>query len=258
MVAMDLAARGAPEGTTVVARSQTSGKGRFGRTWISPAGGLYMSFVLRPKSLTQPELVTLISAVAIVRGVKETSGLEPTIRWPNDVMIGRKKLAGVIALAQSHGGELDPVVVGIGVNCNTPLSQMHALSEEATTIANESGGTQDIAGLRDSILDSFSGLYDGWKAGADALKIWSAHLGTLGKQISVKLKTDETPFSCTARGVDGDGSLVVAKGRETTVIRMEDLDWLREGSYQFDNRRGISKERFSHRTPFYRRFERTL
>ena len=228
--AVDLAARGAPEGSTIVARSQTSGGGRLGRTWISPVGGLYMSFVLRPKNLPRPELITLISAVSVVRGVKNATGLEPTIRWPNDVMINRKKLAGVIAQAQSYGKELAQIVVGIGVNCNTSLSQLEALNGEATSIAEELGRNQDIPDLRDSILDSFSNLYEEWKGGADMAKTWGAHLGTVGKQITLKLKTAETPFSCLATGAGDDGTLVVTGRNETTVIYAEELEWLRETS----------------------------
>jgi len=225
-----LAARGAPEGTTVVARSQTSGKGRLGRTWVSPLGGLYMSYVIRPKSLIRPELVTLVSAVAVVRGINGTTGLRPTIRWPNDVMIDGKKLAGVVARAESHGSNLEHIVIGIGVNCNTPLSQLMVLNGEVTTLARESGRDQDIEVLRDSILDSFSSLYEEWKTGADMAKAWLAHLDTPGKLVSIKLKTNETPFSCVAKGTDDAGSLVVARGRRTTAINQEELEWLREES----------------------------
>jgi len=228
--AAELAARGAPEGTTVVARSQASGEGRLGRTWVSPAGGLYMSFVLRPRNLTRLELATLVSAVAVVQGIKDAAGLRTTIRWPNDVMVGGKKLAGVIARAESHGNTLSEVVIGIGVNCNTPLAQIEVQNEKVTTIAEELGRNQNTLVLRDSILESFSKLYEEWKTGAEMSKTWRGHLDTLGKQVSIKLKTNETPFSYIARGIDRAGGLVVAEGRTTKVINAEELEWLREGS----------------------------
>ena len=213
----------------MTAKSQTLGEGRLGRVWISPVGGLYMSFVLRPKGLARPELFTLTSSVAVVQGVRNTTGFEPTIRWPNDVMLNRKKLAGVIAQAQSLGKELTHVVVGIGVNCNAPVSETKILKGEATSIVEASGRNQDITALRDSILDSFSNLYNEWSGGADMARRWEAHLG-IPKVVTVKLKISETPFSCIARSVDGDGSLIVTKGRDTAVIRAEDLEWLREES----------------------------
>jgi BirA family transcriptional regulator, biotin operon repressor / biotin---[acetyl-CoA-carboxylase] ligase len=187
-----------------------------------------MSYVLRPRNLARPELATLVSAVAVVRGINKTTGLGPTIRWPNDVVISGKKLAGVIAQAGSRGNNLEQVVIGIGVNCNTPLAQIQVPKGEVTTIAEELGRNQDIAVLRNSILDSFSTLYDEWKTGADMSKAWRAHLDTLRKQVSIKLKISETPFSCVAKGVNHEGSLVVTRGRTTAVVNAEELEWLRE------------------------------
>jgi len=227
-VAKGLASMGAPEGTTVVAKSQSSGEGRLGRTWASPVGGLYMSFVLRPGRISRPELVTLVSAVAVVRGVNLATGLEPKIRWPNDVMVNGKKLAGVIAEAQSYRQELTQIIVGVGVNCNAQLSHLEGLKGEATSVSEELGMHEEISALKHSVLDSFSQLYDEWKAGEDMARIWIDHVGTLGKQVSIKLKTEETPFSCTAKNIDENGGLMVSRGHETAVVQAEELEWLRE------------------------------
>lgn len=227
-VARELASMGAPEGTTVVARSQTSGAGRLGRAWSSPVGGLYMSFVLRPGSIPRPELSTLVTAVAVLRGVKKATGLVPTIRWPNDVMLHGKKLAGVIAEAHSTRQDLTQMLVGVGVNCNSPVAHISALNGEATSIGEELGRHEEVSVLMHSVLDSFSQLYDDWKAGEDMTQVWRGHISTLGKRVSVKLKTGETPFSCLAKEVDADGSLLVERDPEPLVIRSEDLEWLRE------------------------------
>src|SRR5712692_6055625 len=132
-VAKALASMGAPEGTTVAAKSQSSGEGRVGRSWFSPAGGLYMSFILRPGNLQHPELVSLFTSVAVVQGVKHATGLSTKIRWPNDVMVGPKKLGGVIAEAQSYKQEITQVVVGVGVNCNAPLTSSSVPGTEVTS-----------------------------------------------------------------------------------------------------------------------------
>ncbi len=227
-VAKGLASMGAPEGTTVVARSQTSGEGRLGRAWVSPVGGLYMSFVLRPGNIQRPELFTLVSAVAVVRGVKKATGLVPAIRWPNDVMVGGRKLAGVVAEAQSVRQELIQVIVGVGVNCNSPVSHIDGLKGEATSIREELGRHEEISVLKHSVLDSFSQFYEVWKGGGDMAQAWRNHVGTLGKRLSVKLKTEETPFSCAAKEIGDDGSLLVEKDGEPVVVRAEDLEWLRE------------------------------
>lgn len=227
-VARELAAAGAPEGTTVVARSQTSGVGRLGRRWVSPDGGLYMSFVLRPGAIPRPEAVTLVSAVAVAEGIERSTGLSPSIRWPNDILLGGRKVAGIIAEAHSLGHELLQAIVGVGVDCNMPASEMRPLEGEATTLQMELGRQADISDIRRSILDSFSSLYDRWKAGHDLQREWSERVSTLGRRVLVKLKTEENPFSCEARGLEGDGSLSVSYAGGQRIISPEDLEWLRE------------------------------
>ncbi len=227
-IAKGLAAKGAPEGTTVVAKSQSSGKGRLGRSWVSPTGGLYMSFVLRPESISKPELITLVTAVAVVDGIKNANGLDTAIRWPNDIMARGRKLAGVIAEAQSDKRKITQVIVGVGVNCNAPVSNAAELGMEATSLTEELGKHSEISELKHSILDSFSHLYDRWRAGEDMMPLWKEHVFTLTKPVSIKLKTDETAFSYQAVGIDSEGNLIVDRDGKQTVVRAEDLEWLRE------------------------------
>lgn len=226
-VAREHAARGAPEGTVVVAKSQTSGAGRMGRSWVSPVGGLYMSFILRTK-LVKPELVTLVAAVAVAHGIKEATGLTSTIRWPNDILLKGKKLAGVIAEAESMRGEIDQIVVGVGVDCNALPSGVRALQEETTSLASELGRGVDVPDVMHSILGSFSALYERWVSGEDLRDTWVQEVQTIGKEVSIKLKTGENPFSCVAEGVDAEGNLVVSLVGESVAISAADLEWLRE------------------------------
>jgi BirA family transcriptional regulator, biotin operon repressor / biotin---[acetyl-CoA-carboxylase] ligase len=227
-VAKEYAARGATEGTTIVAKSQSSGTGRMGRPWVSPVGGLYMSFVLRPKKIVRPELVTLITSVAVVHGIRKATGLAPTIRWPNDIMLKGKKLAGVIAEAESKKGEIDQIVVGVGVDCNAPLSEMRVLKEGSTSLASELGRKVEVPEVMRYILDSFSALYERWGSGEDLRETWAQEVGTIGKEVSIKLKTGENPFSCVAEDTDAEGSLLVSLEGESVAISAADLEWLRE------------------------------
>ena len=199
-----------------------------GRTWVSPVGGLYMSFILRPAKLARPELATLLTAAAVVDGIRLSTGLDSSIRWPNDVTIRSKKLGGVIAEAQSRGGKVDQMIIGIGVDCNASSSEMGDLQPESTSIAGELGETVEISDVAQSILDSFSALYDRWTSGEDLREEWSQKVGTVGKEVSIKLKTGENPFSCVAEGIDAEGNLVVALEGESVAIGAEDLEWLRE------------------------------
>src|SRR5688572_27678266 len=121
-IASRLAQAGAEEGTTVVAERQTAGRGRHGRVWFSPTGaGLYVSVIVRPaRDESNDErpaaLLTLASGVAIAEAVRAVTGLPAEIKWPNDVLIGKRKLAGILAEAAVQAGTLQFVVVGFGVN----------------------------------------------------------------------------------------------------------------------------------------------
>ncbi len=227
-VAKGLAVMDAPEGTTVIAKSQSSGAGRHGRTWVSPAGGLYMSFILRPRNISKPELASLVGAFAVVQGVKRATNLSTKIRWPNDIMAGQRKLAGVIAEAQFTKQELVHVIVGVGLNCNAPMAGSEAAGLGATSLIEELGKPFEISDMKHSVLDSFAELYTLWQAGEDMVPLWKEHVGTVGKNVTVKMETDETPFSSKAVGVDSDGGLIVFQDGETKVLHAEDVEWLRE------------------------------
>lgn len=226
-VAMELANEGAPEGTTVIAKSQSSGRGRLGREWVSPTGGLYMSFIIRPTKISRPELAAMVGAVATAEGIGETTGLNPTIRWPNDVMVSGKKLGGVVAQSQASGAEVTVIVMGIGVNCNTPISASSGVTD-ATSLREQLGRGVEIPIVRGGILGSFSRLYQKWHQGAEMTAQWAPRLSTVGKEVLMKLKTEETPFSASARRLESDGSLVVEHSGRTQRITPEDLEWLRE------------------------------
>ncbi len=222
-IAKSYASMGAPEGTTIVAKSQSSGEGRLGREWSSPPGGLYMSFILRPEKISRPELASLISALAVVQGVKSSTGLKSRIRWPNDVMVENKKLAGIIAEGHSYRGEITQLVVGIGVNCNNRMKSSKV--DDATSLVDQLGKNFEVSEIKNSILDSFSSLYLRWRAGDDMMPLWKAHVGTIGKKLSVKPKTGETAFPSRAVGVDADGGLKLDNGE---TLRPEDVEWIRE------------------------------
>jgi len=226
-VASELASKGAPEGTTIVAKSQSAGRGRLGRAWVSPPGGLYMSFILRPGRIGRPEAMPLIGALAVVNGVNSLTGLRARIRWPNDIMVGSKKLGGVIAVAETYGREVTWVLVGVGVNCNAPISGLQTPGE-ATSIAEEVGKDVEIRKVRDSILESFSRLYERFKAGEDLAPLWKKSVSTIGKSVTIKMRAGETPFSCDAVGIAPDGGLVVSRSGVRSTVLAEEIEWLRE------------------------------
>ena len=226
--ANELAEKGAPEGTTVVARFQTAGEGRLGRVWASPPGGLYMSFILRPDKIAQPESIPLVSALAVVQGVSASTGLKPRIRWPNDIMMGFRKLGGVVADAQSYHDRITQVVVGIGVNCNATISGLEPGSGEATSLLEELDHPVEISEVKNSTLGAFAALYERLRVDEDLTPLWTENVGTLGKSVTLKLRADKEPFPCQVADITSDGGLIVMRDHAGTVVYAEDVEWLRE------------------------------
>ncbi|MEA3406991.1 MAG: biotin--[acetyl-CoA-carboxylase] ligase, partial [Chloroflexota bacterium] len=131
--AMMLAEQGAPEGTLVLAESQTAGKGRLGRRWFAPPySSLLMSLILRPPlAPAQAQRATMVCSLAIVEGVAAVTGLTPRLKWPNDILLRGKKLGGVLTELGVTRRQLDHVVVGMGLNVNVDLAALPRVAHPA-------------------------------------------------------------------------------------------------------------------------------
>ncbi|MCF8383788.1 MAG: biotin--[acetyl-CoA-carboxylase] ligase [Chlorobium sp.] len=165
LLAKKLAAEGAPEGTVVAADTQSAGRGRLGRSWISPAGrNLYFSLILRPSvaSLRIPQ-ITLLAAAAIHRALCAAfPSINAGIKWPNDILCGGRKLCGVLCEMQSEPGLTHFVVVGIGINVNQE-SFPEELQEKATSLRLETGAGVSRSELLAGALNRFEDLYLQWQ-----------------------------------------------------------------------------------------------
>ncbi len=118
-VAKALANEGEAEGLVVTAKTQVAGRGRMGRSWSSPEGGLYLSVILRPKVGAEDMLrLTVLACVPVAETIEEVSGCKTMVKWPNDIEIGGKKVAGLLVESASRGGEIAYMVLGIGINLN--------------------------------------------------------------------------------------------------------------------------------------------
>lgn len=195
-----LAAAGAADGTAVIAETQTQGRGRRGRVWKdAPGASLLLSVVVRT-SLPAARLPTLSIAagVAVAEALRAVSGLDARLKWPNDVLVGGRKIAGV--LLERHG---DVVILGIGINV-TPEAVPAELAAQATSIASE-GATPDREALLAAVLETVAG----WRTrlerdGFEPLRArWTALAGMLGRRIAVD------GIVGTAAGLDADGALLV-------------------------------------------------
>jgi len=239
-VASRLASGGAPEGTTVAAEAQTSGRGRLGRTWFSPQGaGLYVSLVIRPDvggraglggapsaASGLPAVVTLAAGVALAEAIRDATGLQAEIKWPNDLVVERRKLAGILAEASAQGAELDYVILGFGVNIR-PVTYPPDVAPRATSIEGELGRTIDRGLLFARALENLSAGREALRSGdiGGVLGRWR-RMSPSAAGARVEWRAPGGTVRGRTAGLDSDGALLVERdGRLERVVAGEVI-WL--------------------------------
>jgi BirA family biotin operon repressor/biotin-[acetyl-CoA-carboxylase] ligase len=210
----EVARKGAEEGVVVISERQTKGRGRKGRLWSSPPReGVYFSSILRPNlKPNQIVQIPLIAGVAVCKAIRRVTPLEPRIKWPNDITIGGKKVAGILAEMSCDMDRVDHIVLGIGVNVNTRCSLLPEPTRGiATSLAENCGEYVSRVRLVQSILAEFDALYSAFLvSGFDALREeWKALDSTVGSW--VKVSDAEGEIKGKALDIDGEGFLLVRK-----------------------------------------------
>jgi len=228
-LAHQLASQGASEGTCVWAERQTAGRGRAGRSWASPPGGMYLSLLLRPsRNLDELAQLALVVGLATVQAIHELTKLSPTIRWPNDVLLNDRKVAGILVEAKSHassekkigdvsnfqyGGQkietsriLSYAVVGIGINVTTAT---HELPEGATSLYPWVNPAPDRFALTTALFQHLKQVYQQWNDRGFGLirPVLLRWIGMFGQL--VHLITARETFDGQALDLDDSGRLLV-------------------------------------------------
>ncbi|HSW57760.1 MAG TPA: biotin--[acetyl-CoA-carboxylase] ligase [Dehalococcoidales bacterium] len=211
-IASELAKKGLPEGTLVIAEMQTQGRGRKGREWISvPDGGLYFSLILRPKLLpSQVVQIPLIASVAVVKAIKNTVPLNPEIKWPNDIFVGDKKAGGILTEMSSEIDGVNYVILGVGLNVNIPAS---FLAEKtggiATSLINEVGKPVSRTQIMRHFLVQFENIYNQFVTSgfSSVREEWKNLNNTIGAWVKISDGTRE--FEGEAVDIDERGFLLV-------------------------------------------------
>jgi BirA family biotin operon repressor/biotin-[acetyl-CoA-carboxylase] ligase len=206
------AQEGGVEGEVVIADSQTQGKGRMGRKWFSPPSlNLYLSVVLRPKlpPASAPQL-TLMAAVALADTVQAFLAAPPSIKWPNDILVGGKKLAGILTESSCETDRVHFVVVGFGVNLNLPAASLpDVIRDRATSLLILTGKPIDRTAFARQLINDLDRCYGELerKGFPRIARRWESFFGLRGRKVSVKMADQRV--SGIARGIDGDGALIV-------------------------------------------------
>ncbi|MDB4953594.1 MAG: BirA bifunctional protein [Myxococcales bacterium] len=219
-----LARAGARHGTVVIAESQRSGRGRDGRVWQSPKGGLYLSAVLRPTiPLVSVPPMTLAIGIGLCDAAR-TFGAPAVLKWPNDLLVEDRKLAGVLVEAQSQGQRLDAVVVGIGVNLDTLPEQVSetaiSLTEAAGTLIDRELFIAQLLARVERWIERYVGV------GLEAIiPAWQERMAT---GLAARATVDGAPLTGEVTGLDLDGALLLRdEAGQIHRVRSGDVEVIR-------------------------------
>ena len=206
-----LAEQGAPHGTLAVAEKQLGGKGRRGRVWTSPAGvGIWMSMLLRPQiDPLAASMLTLVMALAAKKGIEISTGLKSEIKWPNDLVLNKKKICGILTEMSTELMEIQYVIPGIGINVNQK-DFPDDIKATATSLYIESGKIQKRSEIIAAIMEAFEGYYDTFIKTQDMsglIEEYNANLVNLGNEVCVLDPAGE--FRGVSEGINKEGALLV-------------------------------------------------
>jgi len=186
----------------IVADTQSEGRGRQGRGWDSPSGGLYMTVLLEAGS--HANLMPLVAGVAVAETMRDGFGVEAVLKWPNDVLIGGRKVGGILVDADWSGDERGVILLGVGVNLNNAIPE---LLDEATSLSVEAGEEIDVDSFLGSLLKRLEGILSTLEVDpGEALARWEGLSETLGRRIVIKDSSGDV-FEGVAESIDHDGAL---------------------------------------------------
>jgi BirA family biotin operon repressor/biotin-[acetyl-CoA-carboxylase] ligase len=197
---------GAAEGTIVIADQQTGGRGRLGRGWLSPPGNIALSLIIRP-GLEQLPRLNMVASLATVHCIEKVTGLKAEIKWPNDILIGGKKVCGILIESALRKGSVDWAIIGIGINIDLDASSLPGLT--ATSLCYELGHEVSRLELLRCLLGELERFYLAVRRGEPIHEQWQQRLVTLGK--TVRLKSAGVVEEGYAEAVDEDGYLLLRR-----------------------------------------------
>ena len=218
--AKEIAQQGAEHGTLILAQEQTKGKGRRGRTWMSPKGdNIYMSILLRPQ--IEPDhasMLTLVAAMAVAKGIREVSSLKTQIKWPNDIVVQGKKVCGILTEMSAEVGRVHYVVIGIGINVhNRDFPQ--EIRATATSLDLQAGTRQNRTELIEAVWKAFETYYEDYCKTQDMSVLqeeYNRHLANCNQE--VKVLDGEHSYMGVAKGITKKGELQVETEGEIRLV----------------------------------------
>jgi len=225
LYAKDLIKKNAEEGTIVIADIQTKGRGRKNRSWSSPEGGLWFSIILYPNIPTQyAMLVTMVTSVSIVQAINELTGLSPTIKWPNDLLLEGKKICGILTELDAEMDRINYSVVGVGINVNNSLEK--ELQDKATSLHQVYNAKISRVKLLKLFLKYFDMNYFKIlsKDYNSIRELWFLYTDIIGKNVC--LKSENTETLGVVVDIDDTGCLILKTENKQIKIVSGDLEYI--------------------------------
>lgn len=232
--AKKLAEDGAVHGTLVVADYQAGGKGRRGRTWVTPHGSaVAMSIILRPVlPPSRASMLTLVAGMAVAAGIRQVTGLDAKIKWPNDIVVNGKKTTGILTELSAQMEAINYVVIGIGINTNVEEFP-EELRETATSLHFETGHPVNRAQIICACMKAFEEFYEKFMESQNMSALKADYQSLLANMdTGVRVLEPGNEYTGIARGIDDEGELLVEK-EDGTVTRVYAGEVSVRGIYQY-------------------------
>ena len=213
-------------GAIIVAATQTGGKGRSGRKWISPDGGIWFSIILHPKfDISITTLFPIASAVAIAKAIEKTFNITPELKWPNDLTIKGKKLAGIIVDANFESNKIENLILGVGINFEIDVKSVEKILKDTGNfygVASLSNQQKRVKRVRliQVLLQELEKIYELLNAGRKnkIISDWTKRSSTIGKKIEIN--TTNGKIKGKAIKIDSDGALMISLENEKGTERI--------------------------------------
>jgi BirA family biotin operon repressor/biotin-[acetyl-CoA-carboxylase] ligase len=216
-VAWSLAQTGAGHGTSIICMDQVGGRGRFGRSWVSaPGRSLALSVILRPEA-AESKLLSIVGGLAVVKAISQTTGVQATIKWPNDVRIDGKKVCGVLTELQVDTDGMTIGVIGVGLNLSLDVSRYPELRDSAVSLRFATGHDLGMLAAAEAVLAALDDSYSRAVPGGEVVAAWRDTLDTLGQRIIVHGQGMEE--AGVAEDVAPDGSLLLRRD-DGSLVRL--------------------------------------
>lgn len=216
MEASRLIATGVPEGTVVLASEQTQGRGRFHRSWKSRIGDILMSVVFYPRQ-DIVGLMSVLGCLAVVRAIRDQTGISAKIKWPNDILINDKKVCGILVESSSQNNNVKYCILGLGLNVTMDPSTEPDIAERATSLLIEYKKNVNQSDLIRSLFHEIDMLYSDLKGNVFPLIEWKNSVMTIGENVTAI--GEEGSVCGLAEGIDDSGRLLIRK-KDGTLIKL--------------------------------------